>query len=540
MSAISRRGFISAAAIGAGALGMASLGGCATTSSGTEPIASASIPEKWDKECDIIVIGSGSVLPAATYSALNGLETIVLEKNEIIGGTTITSGGKTYVPCTSLAPDDSYERALEYLNACNPHEFATPEQIKAYVDEGPEMVDFLMNEAGVNFQLFSTSLVPAISGFDDVHGVLGVPTDDDPTKTTGAGFQQPQIDAIQTAGGEIMSSTPAKRLIARTLEDGRQEVVGVVAERKGEEITIKARKGVIIGTGPYDHNPELAKQMLNYESPYTWAIETCTGDGLLMALGVGAAISQTNRAWGIMPEIYGIDAIESEDVTLPIYAKRDDFVEKFLNGIGDFTFTIAKTAPIVSRMGQRFYKEPGNYSTMAAWGGMDAREETNFAYRYMPYSFAIIDANTAAEYGYDQFDPMPGWLTKGNTFKELAESSGIDAYNFVNTMQRWQEDAHNDGVDSEYGRTDITALGEGPYYAIKCCQFHQTTVGGIAVNEKAQVEAAIGGIIPRLYASSTAASIGGIVYPSSGGSIGPGMIFAYIAAKDAASLEDWS
>lgn len=442
------------------------------------------------------------------------------------------------VPCTRLVEGDEYDRALEFLTACNPHEFATPEQVKAYLDFGPEMIHFLMDEAGVNFQLFKSALVPAKTGFEDVHGVLGVPREDDPTKTTGSGFQQPQIDAITAAGGEIMASTPAKRLVTRLLDDGRQEVLGVVAESQGDEIFIKARKAVIIGTGPYDHNAELCKQLLPYQNTYTWAVETCTGDGLLMALGAGAKISQTNRAWGIMPEIYGIDAIEAGE-TLPVYAQRADFADTFTNGIRDFTFTVAKKAPIVSRMGQRFYKEPGNYTTMWAWAGMDAREETDFEYRYTPYSFAIIDAATAAEHGYDQINPLPGWLTKGDTFEQLAEVSGIDGRNFVHTMGRWQEDAANGGVDTEYGRTDIAPLGEGPYYAIKCCQFHQTTVGGISVNEKAQVNAAMGDIVPRLYASSTAASIGGIVYPSSGGSIGPGMAFAYIAAVDAAGLDNW-
>lgn len=518
---------------------MAALTGCsAPTEGGAAPIAAAGIPESWDQECDVVVIGTGTVMPAATYCAVNGLETIVLEKSSMVGGTTITSGGKTFVPCSSLAPDDSYDRALEYLTACNPHELATPAQIKAYVDEGPKMIDFLIDKAGVNFQLFQTSLTPSISGYEDVHGVLGVPKEDNPKATTGSGFQQPQIDTVTEAGGKILASTPAKRLVTRQMDDGRQEVLGVIAEDGGKEISIKARKGVIIGTGSYDHNQELCKQLLPYTSCYTWAVETCTGDGLLMALGAGAAISQTNRGWGIMPEIYGSDAIEAGE-PLPIYAQRSDFSESILNGASSWTFGPGKIAPIVSRMGQRFYKEPGNYSTMAAWGGMDAREETAFEYRYTPYSFGIIDAATAAEHGYDQISPTPGWLSKGETFEELAEAAGIDKRNFVNTMARWQEDAANGGIDTEYGREGIVPLGEGPYYAVKVCQFHQTTVGGISVNEKAQVNAAIGGIIPRLYATSTAASIGGIVYPSSGGSIGPGMVFAYIAAVDVSSLDNW-
>ncbi|MDR1184045.1 MAG: FAD-binding protein [Coriobacteriales bacterium] len=546
---LDRRSFLGAAAVGAGVLGMTALTGCgaaedgAGNTNGAAPIAAAGIPETWDRECDIVVIGSGSVLPAATYCAINGLETIVLEKAAWAGGTTITSGGKCYVPCSSLVPDDSREEALAFLTACNPHEFVTPAMIDAYLDEGSKMIDFLKDKANVNWQVFGTALAPSISGFGNVHGTLGVPREDNPDATTGSGFQQPQIDAIDNAGGEILLSTPAKRLVARQLEDGRNEVLGVIAEDSGKEISIKARKGVVIGTGSYDHNRDLCKQLLPYTYSYTWAIETCTGDGLLMALGVGGAISETNRGWGIIPEIYAIDAIEAGE-PLPIYAQREDFNTNILglpDGVSSyFSLGFGASPPIVSRMGQRFYKEPGNYSTMAAWGGIDAREEAGFQYRYMPYSFGIIDAETATKQGYDQLDPLPRWLSKGETFEELADAAGIDKYNLVSTMTRWQNDANNGGLDTEYGRKDIIPLGAGPYYAVKVSQYMQTTVGGIAVNEKAQVKAALGGVIPRLYATSTAAANCGIVYPSSGGSIGPGMIFAYVAAVDASSLEDWT
>ena len=535
---LDRRGFLGAVAVGAGALGLASLAGYQSSSNAATLFAPSGIPETWDRECDVVLIGSGSGLPAAVYSAANGLDTIVLEKSDTAGGTTMKSGGKCYVAKSSLVPEDSYQEALDFLTACNPHEFVSPTMITAYLDEGPKMIDFTREKANINWQVFGSALTPSVTGFDGVHGVLGVPREENPASTTGSGFQQPLLDAVIDYGGDILLSTPGKRLIARTLDDGHQEVLGVIAEENGKEISIKARKGVIIGTGPYDYNIELCKQLLPYQNTYTWAVPGCTGDGLLMAIGVGGTISQTIRGWGIMPEVYGIDAIEAGE-PLPIYAQRSDFGDLTRGGASSYMFGPGAIAPIVSRMGQRFYKEPGNYTTMLAWHGFDAREEVDFEYRYTPYSFGILDFETAAGVGYDLLDPIPGWLSKGDTFEELADAAGIDKYNFVNTMNRWNRDANNDGKDTEYGRTGIRALGDGPYYAVKVCQFHQTSLGGISVNEKAQVNAAIGGIVPRLYATTTAAALGGLVYPSSGGSIGPGMVFAHIAAVDIAALEDW-
>lgn len=113
----------------------------------------------------------------------------------------------------------------------------------------------------------------------------------------------------------------------------------------------------------------------------------------------------------------------------------------------------------------------------------------------------------------------------------------------LRAVEDWNDDVENNGgVDSECGRKVITHFGEGPYYAIKCTAYRQGTCGGICVNANAQVESALGGgVVPRLYAAGNCCSIGapGLVYPGPGGSVGPGMVFAYIAAKDACALPDW-
>ena len=541
---LSRRGFLGAAALGAGALGLSALTGC---SAGAQPIDSAGIPDSWDRECDVVVLGSGTALTGALKCAAQGLETIILEKASFAGGCTIISGGKCYVPNppAALASGDSRDDAAAYLKKCNPHEFVTDEVVEAWVDNAGEMIDFLVEATGAPWQAFDNreDFYPEWPGASTGIRAFGVPKADDPTATEGAGFQQPNLDAFNDLGGTLLLSTPAKRLISRQQSDGTQEVIGVVADEHGKEIFIKARKGVIVGTGSYDYNRDLCKQLLPFTSTYTWAIDTCTGDGLLMSLGVGAALGQTNMGWGIMPEIYAIDEIEN-GATLPIYA-QGTFNEDILHGASSYWMAGGK-GPIVSRMGQRFYQEPGNYTTMMAWSGFDARTaspqtgDVDFNYRYMPYSFGILDAEAASKAGYDAIEPQPGWLSKADSFEELAEVAGLDVYNFTNTMNRWQEDANRDGNDTEYGRTDITPLGDPPYYAVKCCQFMQSTHGGIKVDEKARVVSSFGGVVPRLYATSNAACTSGIVYPGNGGSIGPGMAFGYIAAKDISTLEDWA
>src|ERR1700722_13722714 len=89
--AVSRRGFFKkskAAGIG----GAAALAGVTATS------AEAAI--KWDREADIVVIGSGAAgMPAAVAAREAGASVIVVEKNFDVGGRAILSGGQVQLGC---------------------------------------------------------------------------------------------------------------------------------------------------------------------------------------------------------------------------------------------------------------------------------------------------------------------------------------------------------------------------------------------------------------------------------------------------------
>lgn len=539
-----RRGFLGATALGVASLGALGLAGCSATDSGSSDGLSgtgtpmvAGVPEAWDREADVVILGSGTVLSAAVKAAADGLETIVLEKAPMAGGTTAFSGGKCYICCSSLVDDDR-AAAKEYMMRCNVDDYVTEAMIDAYLDNGAEMIDFLIEKTGANWQVAERKdLQPDWPGASSNMRSLNVPNADDPTKSTGGNFTVPEIEAFEALGGTLLTGTPAVRLVARPMEDGRQEVLGVIANDGAADIAIKARKAVIIGTGSFDWDRELCKQYLPHTTPYTFQNDTCTGDGFRMAQAVGADCGMVTQGWACPVEIYAYDEIESGSVPLPINASAGDFHDTYFQGrrIGfDATYFV------VSRMGQRFYAEPGTYSSMDAWAGLDAHGD--FQHRYLPYSFAIFDAAGAAASQFDTLDPLPSWLTRGDTIAELAENSGIEGRNLQVAFDRWNSDAANGGVDTEYGRMGIAPLGEGPYYAVKCTQFYNGTHGGIKVNEKAQVLSTLGDIVPRLYATSNAAAIGapGRVYPGAGGSIGATKVFGYIAAKDAATLEDWA
>ena len=80
--------------------------------------------------------------------------------------------------------------------------------------------------------------------------------------------------------------TPVRELI---VEEGR--VIGVRAEKDGNDFFVGANKGVILAIGGYDHNKKMATM---YENTKEWNSATLPyfhGDHLVMGGEIGASIA---------------------------------------------------------------------------------------------------------------------------------------------------------------------------------------------------------------------------------------------------------
>ena len=117
-------------ALAFGALAAGMLGGCASTSA-------SSTERTWDKEADVVVIGAGTGLYTALRTQKAGLKTIVLEKAEQAGGSTIYSSSVVWAPANDLMKQagdaDSREDALAYIEAGSGETYL-PEHAAAFVD----------------------------------------------------------------------------------------------------------------------------------------------------------------------------------------------------------------------------------------------------------------------------------------------------------------------------------------------------------------------------------------------------------------------
>ena len=111
-----------------------------------------------DLSVDVLVVGSGNGALTAALCAyeLGVRDVLVIEKSSLYGGTSATSGGGIWIPCSRYAraagAKDSYEEALEYVRGATPAGAVLPEMQESYLQEGPRMLDFLHQRTRVRYE----------------------------------------------------------------------------------------------------------------------------------------------------------------------------------------------------------------------------------------------------------------------------------------------------------------------------------------------------------------------------------------------------
>jgi len=533
---VSRRSFLKKTAmVGVGLAAAGSLPACAPKASGTaEP--------KWDKEVDVVVVGSGTVAIAAIAAKDAGVESVlILEKGPVFGGTSSLSGGTFWIPVNYVMAangiEDNREDAIKYLQITAAGQ-SSDELITTFVDNGNKMLEWLRDKYQYEW------LNSGSKGFADYYEVdgfrpsgRGVGIAVDGKKTNGGGAWQVIRKTVDDLGIEVMTETAGKKLITNTAG----EVIGITAEGVNGSMNIKAKKGVILGTGGFDYNKEMANAYLRGPILASNAVTTNTGDGHLMAMELGADLRNMNSCWG-----------------LPFYPLNLDKMQ------GEPDWQIYRGKPgsiIVNKYGERIGNEASAYHVYnrAFW----VYDTGKFEWRNTP-SYWICDSTFPEHYfmpgsGY-QMGVVPEWIVQADTLEELAEKLGVDVDGLNATLAVFNPNAEA-GVDpiwhrGEYqfdintagdvNRTDIknpclAPIAKGPFYGSQIVPGTCGTNGGPRINANAQVLNAFGQPIPRLYAvGNLSGSIFGDSYPGGGGCLGAGGVMGMLAGFHAAKLESLS
>ena len=544
-------------------------------------------PERWDLEVDVAVLGSGaSGLVAALAAADAGASVAVLERSEKVGGTSAISGGIAWVPNNPhqarLGIEDSREKALTYLESLSLG-VMDMELAATFVTRGPEMVRFLDERTPVHFHIAEgypdyhperpggmpdggRSLDPDLFAFsqlgDWAERVNRQGTDLHPQspvvpitlqESMGGGLPTAEVLAARAVKdergmgqgliGALLKGCLDRQLSPSTgtralelIRDGNA-VIGLRAERNGQEIFVKARKGVILATGGFEWNADLVKAFLRGPLIGPASPPDNEGDGLLMAMEVGAQLANMSEAWWMPTIPIPGDSVRGK----PLY--RLCLMERTLPG-----------SLIVNRKARRFVNEAANYNDIGR--AFHTFDPTNFGFMNSE-AWLVFDDAYYRKYplaGFRPGDAKPeGLVHTGATLAELAAVLGLDAGTLAATVSRFNEFAVK-GEDPDFDRghsvydsyngdrtqkppfATLGPLTEGPFHAIRIVSGALGTKGGPKTNSSAQVLDPRGRVIPGLYAVGNAmAGSTGMVYGGAGGTLGPGMTYGYIAGRAAAA-----
>lgn len=493
--------------------------------------------EVFDREVDMVVVGSGTGLCAALKAASAGLKVIVLEKLDTPGGTTMVSGGVLWIPNNTVQRreglSDSRDDALSYLDKLSRGQ-ASAELMNAFVDHGPRMLEFVESASSIQWRV-STLLGKVADYHPEWPGSNTRGRSVEPTSAGGGMAGGVLISALMQAcletGVEVLTATPAQQLIAESNSEGTR-VLGVEAVSGGKVLRIRARQGVLIASGGFERNPEMKQHFLRGPSPYTWGSEGNVGDGIRMAMALGADLRNMNEVWH------------------QVAYRRDAELNGHVRGGISLSAQIERRHPgsiCVNRYGERFANEAAAYDV--TWQSFHTWENWgDLGYRNIP-AFAVFDS-TARESlsiaGKTRDQDLPEWVTTADSLASLAEKMGIDAEGLARTVERFNQHARQ-GTDPDFHRGEsaydrngkdspmatLAPVEQAPFYAAEVTPADLGTCGGIRINGRAEVVDVFDRTIEGLYASGNTAGVGGpgALYGGGGGTLGPAFTFAFIAAE---------
>lgn len=556
-TAINRRSFIKGAALSGLGLGAAALvAGCAPQSAedaqGAGSLA-ATGDIAWDKEVDVLVVGSGTGALAALAAKSYGAESVCLiEKGSFWGGSAaLSSGGMTGLLSDATKEaglDDSKEKIMSYYRSAS-NGRADEEVLESFIDSNNGFLNWCTEMLGWEWRLaevpyFSDYYEPA-DGWAQAGRGVSCFVDGEPAGG-GSGMWATLQEALPDNGVEVLMETPAEELI---VENGR--VSGVHAVSSGKDLLIRAQS-VILATGGFDYDDEMRRKYLPSRLIMSCAVATNTGDGHKMAMAIGAGTAYMDSVWGA-PAIL----TSAED---PYDLLEDNAIVTEVTGVDWATYRGLPGAVVVNKYGKRFGNEACAYDPFNRTFGLF---DSGTMERPNTPAFFLCDSqcwNTYSLPGHEVGNSeVPAWFTVADTLEELAEKMGIDARGLADEISRFNEGAVK-GEDRVFhrgekffdvnttgffagSRTDIAnptlaPLSTPPYYAAFYVPGTCGTGGGLTINGRAQVLDVSGEPIEGLLACGNCTSgVSGGTYMHQGFSLGAGSVMAWVAARTAAGVE---
>ena len=554
-----------------------------------------------DETYDVVVVGAGGAGMTAALAAArrHGLETVVIEKSAYFGGSTSRSGGGVWIPrnhaLQAAHQQDSPEAASLYLESIV-GDVVPAERRETFLRRGPEVLSFVEELTPVRFKWvpdYADYHPEAPGGRGAGRSVEPVPLDarvigpelgrlHPPYTKSPANMVVTQADfrkislgmrtirgpitMVKIAVARIFAGLLGKKMYAmgaalaiglrKGLVDAgvpiryETELVGLVTEggrvvgvevRRGEDgptTVIRARRGVILGSGGFERNLEMREKYLPAPTSVEWTTgaHSNTGGGILAGIAAGADTDLMDESWwGPTIPFPGRPWFALAERNLPGSIIVNGAGKRFMN----------EALPYVEAVHEIYRGHESGISHVPAWLVFDQRYRNR-------YIFA----------GLGPGQPFPGrWLkdgvvVKAATVEALAEKIEVPIDGLRETLTRFNGFAES-GVDEDFHRGESTydkyysdptvkpncslnVIDQAPFYAVKMAPGDLGTKGGLVTDKRARVLRPDGSAIEGLYAAGNVSSaVMGRTYAGPGATIGPALVFGYLAAEDCAvSIDD--
>lgn len=434
----------------------------------------------------VVIAGGPSGLSAAVQAAEDGAEVIVLEKAATVGGAANMGMGPLGIgtkyqrqQMVEITVEKAFKMFMEYT-----HYNVDARLVKRYFEQSAETIEWL-EDMGVEFE-------GAFRYFPKSEATWHIVKTDQGIGPRAASFMNKALYAkAQELGVQVLLETPAKKII---MEDGK--VAGVLAtDKDGNEVKVNC-KAAIICTGGAGCNKDFIKKETGYDhgvDMFNFAIPGIMGDGLRMAWEAGAD-------------------------HLPVRMEQAAVIE----GIDDLPGSVANIMGqpnlLVNYNGKRVMNE-------------EEMQNTTFLFNVASHQkkrtcFSIVDSSIVRYYVKNGVDnvclvrpdsdvsdfPEAVKMAKENgneglfiadTIEELAEMTGINEENLVDTVEEYND--YCDSVDEEFfkDRRYMRPLIKAPYYAARIRPGGYGTVGGIRINENCEACDKDFEPVPGLYAAGS-------------------------------------
>ncbi len=528
---LTRRAFLGHAAVGAAgvAVGSSILGVPSALASGSDWSQVDAENIVWDKECDVLVVGTGYAAMSAAIEIVDAgvTDILVIEKNsaDTLGGNSIQCGGNAQLggtayeaaaPASVLAkyPDtakDSVEWMVEDILAQGLYR-ANTDVLQALIAKGPDTADWLQNKLGIKFGPLTNQygVRPTVAR---VHtpAPCGVATTDPGWYPGSAGISYFYVmyQYLVNHGVKLNERILPKHQAVKFIQAGVDgPVVGMEVQDlvAGKTLNIRTRKGVMLGAGGWKNNvsmrvnwdPRLGDDYSSSGAPYA----TSNGEMVTAANDIGADLTgmsyvgEVSAKWGSQLYQYwqtGItNPIAGAGISAPPWAKSmcvdingKRFVDEYSSNQPEGTAFCDAYANMMER-------------PRAIWGIADS---TN-APAAWPAAITAIAGQPNDEVLHSASPFL--WrdmVVSASTLEGLADAMGLSAdakAAFVAEVAKYNgyvtqamADSKNPlSYDADFAKPNaqmLATVSTGPFYAVKAKLLAHDQMSGITVNTKGQV-----------------------------------------------------